>query len=143
VGYNGQDRGWDFFEQVIGRPLDRDRFEKSIITKEPLITREEALSVLESDIDRIEHNVQTTWPHYSVLDEVRQRVVLDMAFNLAWGLRAFVKTRGCVERQDWSGAVRQLWNSKWSTDVGDGPGKKFDRADRLTGMMLTGQDYTR
>lgn len=131
VGFNLQARGQVEFERIIGRTLGPQRN----------ITREEALLVLNHDIAHYEAEVVRLFPAYSTISEVRQRVCLDMAFNLGYGALKFKNTMAAVARHDWSAAARGMWNSKWSDDVGDGPGKKFDRADRLTKMMLTGIDY--
>lgn len=132
VGYNISDRGIGFFEEHCGRKLG------TVI----VVTREECLRVLDADITRIEGAMGVYFPTYFELDDVRQRVCLDLAFNM--GLRAlgFNRTIECIKARDWSGAARELWKSKWADQVGDGPGKHWDRADRLTKMLLTGQDYT-
>ncbi len=145
VGYNISDRGVDFLQRVLGR-----RFDMPI--DQITLTRAEALKVLDADIDRVEEAVVVHFPFYTKLNEVRQRVVLDMAFNMGFGALGFKNTRKMVETQDWSGAARGLYNSKWARQVGDGPddspeaakarGKHFDRCDRLSRMLLTGKDFT-
>jgi lysozyme len=135
VGYNLSDRGVGYLEQVLGRKIPTNILEMHF-------TREDALKVLDADIARLEAAVPVHFPEYLQLDEVRQRVCLDLAFNM--GLRAlgFHNTIACIRVRDWSAACRHLWKSKWASQVGDGPGKHWDRADRLTRMLLTGQDYT-
>ena len=134
VGYNITGRGLEFFEQTIGRKL-----------KGPVehirITRSEALKVLRADMERIHKVVPLRFPYYDMLSEIRQRVVLDLAFNMGFRALSFVNTRKAIERNDWTAAVRGLYASKWARQVGDGEGKKFDRADRLTKMLLTDTDY--
>lgn len=141
VGYNGQDRGWETFERIIGRPLDRALLTRAERTKERVITRPEALVVLRADIQTYEAAVRKAWPFYDTIDEVRQRVVLDMAFNLGYRLRAFKNTQRAVEQRQWTLAAAHMMQSLWSMQVGDGPGKIYDRAERLKDMMLTGRDY--
>lgn len=135
VGYNVTDRGVGFLEQVLGRKFSMNMLEMHL-------TREDALRVLSADLDRFERAIPVHFPEYAQLDEVRQRVCLDLAFNM--GLRAlgFNNTIAALKAHDWSTAARHLWKSKWAGQVGDGPGKHWDRADRLTKMLLTGQDYT-
>jgi len=135
VGFNLSARGIDALELAVGRKLGDD------LTK-VVITREEALKALRLDINRFEAAVPVHFPFYVELDEVRQRVVLDMAFNMGFGALGFKNTRKMVEARDWSGAARGLYNSKWARQVGDGPGGKKDRCDRLSAMLLTGRDYT-
>lgn len=134
VGFNLSDRGIDELERIIGRKLGND-FAKVVIS------RDEALKALRLDIDRIEKAIPVHFPFYLQLDEVRQRVVLDMAFNMGFKALGFVNTRKMIEKRNWSGASRGLYNSKWARQVGDGPGGLRDRCDRLSGMLLTGLDY--
>jgi len=75
------------------------------------------------------------------LDEVRQRVVLDMAFNMGYRALSFKNTIRCVILAEYDKAADNMMLSKWADDVGDGPGKQFDRAERLSLMMRTGEDY--
>jgi lysozyme len=131
VGFNLDARGKIEFERLIGRALN--------LTCD--ITRVEALRVLNHDIQKYEGEVLRLWPAYVFLDEVRQRVCLDMAFNMGYGAMKFKNTMKYIVKRDWPKAAYNMWQSKWADDVGDGPGLKRDRADRLTEMMLTGQDY--
>jgi lysozyme len=131
VGYNVTDRGVGALEQAIGRKVGTDI----------RLTHDEAMAALRADIVRVERAVRVAFPEYDWLDEVRQRVVCDMAFNLGYGALAFKQCIAAIRRRDWSAASRELWKSKWSTQVGDGPGGHYDRADRLTNMLLTGRDY--
>lgn len=125
VGYNVTARGWEWLEHAIGRRLDASRS----------ITEDEARLVLALDIERIEAAVLKHFPPYNALNEVRQRVVLDMAFNLGYRALGFNNTIAAIEHQQWSIASRELYKSKWATQVGD-------RCDRLSKMLLTGLDYT-
>ena len=145
VGYNGQDRGWEDFELAIGRPLNRALLRQAEKTREKVITRVEAFKVLDVDIERYEAAVRRTWPAYDRLPEVRQRVVLDMAFNMGYRLRAFKNTQAAAERAiktgDWTPVAANMMASLWSRQVGDGVGGLYDRAERLKDMILTGRDY--
>lgn len=136
VGYNISGRGVDFLERITGRKF------RGIPYEQITLTRDEALAVLRADIDRVEKAVRTYFPEYDELNEVRQRVCVDMAFNLGFKALSFKKTIAWMKVKHWSNAAREMWKSKWSGQVGDGPGGKRDRADRLTEMMLTGLDYT-
>lgn len=132
VGYNVTARGWDVFENLAGREIDNDT-----------VTEAEALKVLRYDIDRTEAAVRVHFPEYDRLSEVRQRVCVDMAFNMGFKALSFKQTIAAVKRGDWSTAVRELYKSRWAYQVDDGPGKKFGRADRLGQMLLTNIDYVR
>lgn len=132
IGYNVTSRGFDFMERTIGRKL------KGHVT----ITRAEALQVCALDVERVQKAITIHWPHYSKLDEVRQRVAVDMAFNMGFGALGFKQAIAAVERRDWSKASRELYKSTWANQVGDGEGGKFDRCDRLARILLTGQEPT-
>jgi lysozyme len=138
VGYNITGRGYDFLEKVLGRrikPADG-------LTEKVRITEDEARRVLMADIERIEPVILVYFPEYTKLIEVRQRVVLDMAFNMGFKVLGFKNTIAAVKRGDWSAAVKGLYASKWAYQVDDGPGAHFGRCDRLGRMLLTGNDYT-
>jgi lysozyme len=134
VGFNFQTRGLAALEKAIGRKL-------SPRMQDLRITREEALLALDADIDHYESEVVRLFPAYLKLNEVRQRVCLDMAFNMGYAAFGFKNTMKFIAAGDWSQAVQNMWKSKWAGQVGDGPGKRWDRADRLTKMLLTGVDY--
>lgn len=69
------------------------------------------------------------------LDDVRQRVLLDMGFNLGvWGLMKFRKTLGHVQAHNFEHASIEMLDSKWAEQVGG-------RAKALSQMMRTGKDY--
>lgn len=65
------------------------------------------------------------------LDAVRQRVVINMAFNMRARLLGFTNTLAAIQTQDWQGAHDGMLDSEWAKQVGD-------RATRLANMMLTG-----
>lgn len=133
VGYNITDRGLADLEHAIGRKVKMPDLR---------LTRDEALLVLRADVARIARVIPQHFPEYVGLDEVRQRVCLDLAFNLGFRALAFKNVIAAIKRRDWSTAARELWRSKWADQVGDGPGRHWDRADRLTKMLLTGQDFS-
>ena len=73
-------------------------------------------------------------PWVETLDEVRQRVLVDMAFNLGIpSLLTFKRTLASVEAGNYTVAAAQMLESKWARQVGT-------RAIRLSEMMATGQD---
>lgn len=140
VGYNISGRGWEALERVAGRRLSDQRDVHALAFPKngpALITRAEALRVLGADLDRLEAALPVAWPAYVGLSEVRRRVALDMAFNMGTKALGFRQAVAAAEAQDWSRCARELYKSKWSRQVGDGPGGKFDRCDRLARMVLT------
>jgi lysozyme len=141
VGYNLSARGWDDIERTLGRKIAPPACTQEEPFGHPQLTNDDAMKVLRADIERVQSAVLVYFPEYAALSEVRQRVALDMAFNM--GLRAlgFKQTIAAVKRRDWSTASRELYKSKWARQVGDGPGGRVDRCDRLAQMLLTGNDY--
>lgn len=138
VGFNVQSRGLQTLEEAIGR-----KFAPGTRLQDLVITKEEALRAFRSDLDRFEIQVRRYLPEFDSLGDVRQRVVMDMAFNLGFRALNFKNCIAAIKRRDWSAAAREMYKSRWAHQVGDGEGGRFDRADRLAGMMLTGQDFTR
>ena len=66
------------------------------------------------------------------LDPVRQRVMLNMTFNMGVGwIDDFKNTVETIRRGDYASAASGMLKSKWHKDVGD-------RAQRLAAMMRTG-----
>jgi lysozyme len=74
-------------------------------------------------------------PWWRAKDTIRQRVLIDMAFNLGNRLAGFEKFLDALRRDDYATAVREMQQSRWATQVGA-------RATRLEQMVLTGADYT-
>lgn len=101
------------------------------------ITSDESAYLLNNDIDSHWIELLEHLPWVETLDEVRQRVMLDMAFNLGIsGLLTFRRTLGHIKAGDYALASSAMLASKWATQVGQ-------RARRLASMMKTGKDYTR
>lgn len=99
------------------------------------ISREEALSLLQNDIREVTgHLQQYEW--YSKLDPIRQKVIIDMCFNLGLnGLLRFRNMIAAIEAGDYQAAADHMVSSVWYKQVGS-------RSRRLEGMMRTGEDYT-
>ena len=97
------------------------------------ITAEEALYLLANDIAKVERQLYERLPWWRGLDEVRQRVLLDMAFNLGIvGLLGFKGTLQAVQEGRYGDAADGMLESLWAQQVGR-------RAQRLALMMRTGQ----
>lgn len=98
------------------------------------ITAEESAYLLGNDIDRFHAALLRKLPWASQLDEVRQRVLLDMAFNLGiQGLLTFKNTLATIKAGDYEKAGPMMLDSRWAGQVGE-------RAERLSAMMVTGKD---
>jgi len=87
------------------------------------------------DYDMAEHwtELLEKLPWVQNLDDVRQAVLLDMAFNLGVdGLLKFKNTLRLVHEADYRAASRNMLDSLWARQV-------KTRAVRLSRMMETGQ----
>ena len=103
---------------------------------EPVGLRSEAEAryLLRSDIVAIRAELEKAIPWIGDLDEVRQRCLMDMAFNLGVaGLMKFEKTLRLIAQGNLSGASQEMLRSKWADQVGQ-------RAITLSRMMATGKD---
>lgn len=96
------------------------------------ISKEEAMYLLGNDIEFFGTELAKRLPYLSRLDEIRQIVLIDMAFNLGINnLLAFKNTLKLVEQGKYKEAAVEMLNSKWANQVGR-------RAIRLSKMMETG-----
>lgn len=96
------------------------------------ISDDECTAMLENDISRTAASLDAKLPWWRDLDPVRQRVMLNMCFNMGIaGLMTFVNTLAFIKSGNWSAAANGMLASKWATQVGA-------RAQRLAQMMRTG-----
>jgi lysozyme len=95
------------------------------------ISDAEAQMLLTNDIDECIDDLATfAWLKH--LNPVRQRVLLDMRFNLGPNrLREFKRTLALIEAGEFTKAAEAMLASKWATQVGR-------RATTLSRMMATG-----
>ena len=97
------------------------------------ITENEAAYLLKNDIEIAEKELLASQPMISMLDSVRQRVLVDMAFNLGIPvLMKFQKMWDAIEDEDYEEAAVQMLDSRWAKQVGR-------RAHRLSDAMRTGE----
>jgi len=99
------------------------------------ISEEEADFLLQNDIriaKQVAYDFVEGW-HWPQLNEARQAVVIDMAFNLGpTKLNEFKGFRKALQEERWQGAAIHMRSSLWYVQV-----KK--RAKKLTKMMETGE----
>jgi len=101
------------------------------------ISEAEADLLLTNDIARFSVLLDLELPWWKSLDEVRQRVLLNMAFNMGvTRLLGFTQTLGHVKAGRWKEAATGMKASKWAKQVGS-------RAARLAQMMETGNPVAR
>lgn len=105
------------------------------------LRRDEIEYLLNNDIADARADLDRYLPWWRGLDPVRQRVLIDMAFNMGMGapnrggLLSFVNTLSNIRQGRYAEAADMMLASKWAQQVGR-------RAVRLATMMRTGLDYT-
>ncbi len=98
------------------------------------ISPAEAQTLLEHDIESATAGLDRELPFWRTLDEVRQRVLVNMAFNLGIAkLLGFKHTLSLIETGEYATAADSMLASLWARQVGP-------RARRLAEMMRTGKD---
>ena len=96
------------------------------------ISHAEARVLLDNDINHALDDL-TVFPWFSLLDAVRQRVFVDLCFNMGLNrLMGFEKMLAASVAGQWETAATELLNSRYAQQVGD-------RAVRLATMLRTGQ----
>lgn len=97
------------------------------------VTKEEALYLLGNDVDRFVTELDQKIPWWRNLNPTRQRVMINMAFNLGVpGLLKFKNTLAMIKAGDYDGAAAGMLKSLWAKQVGN-------RAVRLSKMMKDGK----
>jgi len=90
--------------------------------------------ILNNDVNIATDELVVTFDWYADLDPIRQRVVIDMVFNLGMPrFKQFKNMIAAIEAGDWMEASNQMMDSRWAQQVGL-------RASRLAEMMETGED---
>jgi len=97
------------------------------------ITEDEARYLLKNDIKIVEDELLEKKAVVAGLDAVRQRVLVDMGFNL--GIPTLLKFQNmwaAIEDEDFETAAEEAMDSRWAKQVGR-------RAERLCQAMATGE----
>lgn len=83
------------------------------------ISQDEAFYLLNHDLQRVSRELDQNLPWWRELSEVRQKVMVSMAFNLGMsGLLGFHEMLSAAEGGDYSGAARHMLGSRWAAQVG-------------------------
>lgn len=99
-------------------------------------TQDQADQALAADVAHTEAQMDRRLPWWRTLDDVRQDVLVEMAFNMGLGgLMGFTHTLAAVQSGDWATASAGMLASHWARQVGA-------RATRLAAMMQTGERPT-
>ena len=93
------------------------------------ITEDEALALLENDIDHVARSLDALLSWWSRLSQDRQNVLVEMGFQLGVaGLLNFKNFLLALEMGDYEGAKDEMLDSKWARQTPD-------RAARLAERM--------
>ncbi|CAH9053850.1 hypothetical protein PSECIP111951_00906 [Pseudoalteromonas holothuriae] len=96
------------------------------------ISLEEAHYLLNNDIAETLAQVNSRIAIFTIINEPRKLVLLDMAFNLGVaGLCKFKNMIAALERQDYQKAADEMLDSRWARQVGQ-------RAQDLARKMVEG-----
>jgi lysozyme len=97
------------------------------------LSPDEMRYLVQNDIDVSVEDLNRGIPWWDRLSPARQRVLVNMCFNLGWTrLRGFVRTLAAIRRGDYVAAGQGMGESLWARQVGA-------RADRLKRTMETGE----
>ena len=89
--------------------------------------------ILQEDLARAERAVKNSLPWWWKLDDARQFVLVDMAFNMGLaGLKGFKKMLAAAEQGDYQTSAKEMLASKWAEQVGR-------RAVELSKIMQKGE----
>lgn len=86
--------------------------------------------LLSNDVAVAELVVRAYVPGFDMLSDIRQAVLVNMAFNLGGRFKEFQRMLAAVNAKDFTEASRQMMDSKWAVEVGA-------RALRLSYSMRT------
>lgn len=103
------------------------------------LTEPQAEALLLEDIANAQKKLDAALPWAATLDAARYAALINMCFNMGIGtLQTFKNTLASMQKGDFEAAAHNLWASRWARQVGDGPGKRMDRAERLIEQIRTG-----
>ncbi len=99
------------------------------------ITMQEAMYLLQNDIEKYKKDVRRVIPFFNDLDPVRQIVLTGMCFNMgASKLAKFKKMIAALKAKEWHEAKNQALDSKWAKQV---KGRAERNAETLRTGILT------
>jgi lysozyme len=83
------------------------------------ITYQEALQMLDKDIEDATSDCLHAFPWYADLTQQRQWVIISMVFNMGLaGVKKFAHMLSYIELGDYDGAAWEMAQSKWAQQVG-------------------------
>ncbi len=97
------------------------------------ISKLEAEVLLDHDLASAEMECRKAFPWFATLTDTRQRVLVDMCFNMGLPkLLEFKRMLSALAEHDYDGAAVQMLASRWAAQVGN-------RAVRLARVMRDGR----
>ena len=98
------------------------------------VSREEVMFMLGNDITKHVSECVVAFPWFEAMDEIRQRAVADLCFNMGLTkLLTFKNTLKCFALGDYDAAADNLMLSRWFSQVGS-------RGPRIVHMVRTGTE---
>ena len=97
------------------------------------LSNQTIMQMLDEDILRTMNFINTHFLWFPRLNDVRQRAIADMTFNLMGKMLQFKKMLAAIHVEDWNTASKELLNSKFASQVGI-------RAKTLAHMLRFGTD---
>ena len=107
------------------------------------ITEREAVILLENDLLSLKLELEDKLPVFKKLDDIRQNVILEMAYNM--GVSNLLKFKNMIEalkKADFKEASKEMLMSKWHYDlIKYAPNTKEEdlRSSRLSKVMKEGK----
>ena len=98
------------------------------------ITEAQCLDYLIGDIVDAENKLNTILPGWRNFSDVRQRALLNLAFNLGYKLKGFKRFLAAMNAEDYVLAGESLKKSLWARQVAS-------RAPRIIHMIVTGKEW--
>lgn len=100
-----------------------------------VITKDQAISILEDDIKDAEKKLDGIFPGWRNLDDVRQRAFANLSINLGYKLEDFKRFLHAAKSGDWEKAADHLTQSRWFRQV------KL-RGPRIVHAIRTGTEWS-
>ena len=96
------------------------------------LTDDQVNTLLTADLQSALNDLDDFIPWWAALDDVRQRAMLNLCFNLGWSkFREFAQFQSFVKAGAYAAAGQDLGNTPWFKEVGE-------RGPRIVAMIETG-----
>ena len=98
------------------------------------ISQSFAMELLDADIQTAQRRLNNIYPAWREFDDVRQRAMLNLTFNLGYRLADFTRFLHAAKSGDWEKAADHLTQSRWYRQV-----KR--RGPRIVHAIRTGTEW--